>query len=202
MPKLEKSYEAILDFLRDNEDNENLSLKMIQDRVGLDHPQKVVHRLQQLEKKGYLRKEDNWTYKVFDNPVKDTIVLPVYGSALCGHKWSAVVEEYATDKITFSSSFLWVSDEDDYFFVKAKGNSMEPQVADGDLLLIRKWSGGYLEWDKLFIIHDGNPKIKKVLKSGWKYFLVSMNKNHEDMEILSTDSIEVVGIVKKVIKDF
>jgi hypothetical protein len=29
-----------------------------------------------------------------------------------------------------------------------------------------------------------------------------MNKNHEDMEILSIDSIEVVGVVKKVIKDF
>jgi repressor LexA len=86
MPKLEKSYQAILDFLRDNQDNENLSLKTIQNRVGLDHPQKVVHRLQQLEKKGYLRKEDNGTYKVFDNPVKDTIVLPVYGSALCGNK--------------------------------------------------------------------------------------------------------------------
>jgi repressor LexA len=202
MPKLEKSYQAILDFLRDNQDNENLSLKTIQNRVGLDHPQKVVHRLQQLEKKGYLRKEDNGTYKVFDNPVKDTIVLPVYGSALCGNKWSAVVEEYTSEKITLSSSFLWVSDEDDYFFVKAKGDSMEPQVSDGDLLLTRKWSGGYSEWDKMFVIHEGNPKIKKVLKSNWKYFLVSMNKNHEDMEILSIDSIEVVGVVKKVIKDF
>lgn len=202
MPKLEKTYQAILDFLKDNQGNEHLSLKMIQDRVGLDHPQKVVHRLQQLEKKWYLRKGGDGAYKVFDNPVKDTIELPVYGSALCGNKWSAVVEEYASDKITLSSSFLWVSDEEDYFFVKAKGDSMEPQVSDWDLLLIRKWNGGYSQWDKLFIIHEGNPKINKVLKSAWKYFLVSMNKDHENMEILSTDSIEVVGVVKKVIKDF
>jgi repressor LexA len=202
MSNLEKTYQKILDFLKKNESNEYLSIKLIQDNVGLDHPQKVIHRLQQLEKKGYIRKQDNWVYQVFENPVKDTIELPVYWSALCGNKGSAVVEEYTAEKIKFSSSFLWVSDEENYFFVRAKWDSMEPQISSWDLLLIRKWSGGFSDWDKLFVIHEWKPKIKKVIKSGLKYFLVSLNKNHEDIEILSTDDIEVIGIVKKVIKDF
>lgn len=202
MSELEKTYQNILNFLKENEGNENLSIKSIQDKVGLDHPQKVIHRLQQLEKKGYLRRQNDWTYKVFENPVKDTIELPVYWSALCWNKWSAVIEEYTAEKIKFSSSFLWVSDDENYFFVRAKGDSMEPQISSWDLLLIRKRSWGYSEWDKLFVVHEGKPKIKKVIQSNWKYFLVSLNKNHENLEILSTDDIEVVGVVKKVIKDF
>ena len=59
MSNLEKTFQAILDFLKENEGNESISIKSIQDRVGLDHPQKVIHRLQQLEKKGYLRKQEN-----------------------------------------------------------------------------------------------------------------------------------------------
>lgn len=202
MSNLEKTYQDILDFLKKNEDNESMSIKSIQDKVWLDHPQKVIHRLQQLEKKGYLRKQSNWTYKVFENPIKDTIELPVYWSALCWNKWSAVVEEYTPEKIKFSSSFLWVSDEENYFFVKAKWDSMEPQIKDGDLLLIRKLDWWYGEWDKLLVVHEGKPKIKKVMKSGWKFFLVSLNKDHEDLEILSSDNIDVIGTVKKVIKDF
>jgi len=202
MSELEKTYQNILNFLKENEGNENLSIKSIQDKVGLDHPQKVIHRLQQLEKKGYLRRQDDWTYKVFENPVKDTIELPVYWSALCWNKWSAVVEEYTSDKIKFSSSFLWVSDEENYFFVRAKGDSMEPQIKDWDLLLIRKRDWWFSEWDKLFITHEGKPKIKKIIKSGWKNFLVSLNKGYEDLEILPTDDTGIVGVVKKVIKDF
>lgn len=202
MKKIDSVSQWILDFLKDNEWNENISLKNIQDRVGLDHPQKVVHRLQQLEKKWHLRKQDNWTYKVFDKPVKGVASIPMYGFAQCGNKWSAIVDEYPIERIEISTSFLGVSDEENYFFVKAKGDSMKPQIQDGDLLFIRKLSGGRNEWDKLFVVHNWNAKIKIVKKMWWKYFLVSLNQDYYDLEILSTDDVDVVGIVKKVIKNF
>ena len=201
MKKLDGIYQKILDFLKENEGNDNIWLKTIQDRVGLNHPQKVAHRLQQLEKKWYLRRQDNWTYKVFDKPIKNTASIPMYGFAQCGNKWSSIVDEYPIERIDVSSSFLWVADEENYFFVRAKGDSMEPQIKNWDLLLIRNWST-YTEWDKLFVVHELKPKIKQVVKTDWKYFLVSLNKSYEDLEILSTDSIDVIGIVKKVIKDF
>jgi len=203
MSKIDLSYQKILEYLKENEERGDLTVTEIQKALDFDHHQKVTHRLKNLEKRGYIRKNyEHWGYKVFDVPVTHTIELPVYGSALCGHKWSAIAEEQPTETMTFPTSLIgWSTTGDyaDYFFVKAKGDSMNPYIEDGDLVLIKKYTMGREADRKVLVVHNEKLKVKIVQRNNWAYFLFSSNA--EKLEILHTDEVSVIGYVAKVIKD-
>lgn len=86
------------------------------------------------------------------------------------------------------------------FFVRAKGNSMEPKIQDGDLVLIQQ-QDSYDINDYVFVVHNDLPKLKKVIKQDDKRFLESVNRFFDKLEISKYDDTKVVGLVKKVIKD-
>ncbi len=201
--KIDVSYQKILDYLREHEARGDLTITEIQKALGFDHHQKVTHRLKNLEKWWYIRKNfQNWWFKVFDIPVTDTIQLPVFGSALCGHKGSAIAEEQPTQTMTFPTSLIgWstTGDYSDYFFVKAKGDSMNPFIEDGDLVLIKKYTMGREADRKVLVVHNEKLKVKIVQRNNGAYFLFSSNA--EKLEILNTDEVSVIGYVAKVIKD-
>jgi len=203
MPKIDTSYQLLLDYLRDNEDRNDISLIEIQKSLGFDHHQKVTHRLKNLEKRWYIRKNiQTWWYKVFEVPVTNTVQLPVYGSALCGHKWSAVVDEYPEETMTFPTSLIWWGDNgsySDYFFVRAKGDSMNPYIEDGDLVLIKRYTIWREADRKVLVVHNEKLKVKIVQRNNDAYFLFSSNA--EKLEILNTDEVSVIWYVAKVIKD-
>lgn len=200
MKKIDTTYQQVLDYLKEHGSRESVTLTEMQKELGFDHHQKVAHRLKNLEKRGYIRKNATWGYTVFDVPVDDTIDIPVYGSALCGNKGGAVVEEYAEETMTFPTSLIgWSQDYSDYFFVRAKGDSMLPYIEDGDMVLIRKYTM-WRELDKkILVAHNGILKVKLIQRNNDKYFLFSSNA--EKLEILSTDVVSVIGYVAKVIKD-
>jgi len=60
-------------------------------------------------------------------------------------------------------AFMGTSDIKNCFFVRAKGNSMEPKIQDGDLILIRQ-QDHYDENDYVFVVHNLLPKLKKIIK--------------------------------------
>lgn len=189
----------ILSFLSEHEEVE-LSLTRLQHNIWLDHPQKVAHRLKQLEKKWYLRKWDEG-YKVFFEPVKDIIELPIYWSAQCWNKWRAILDEYSREKITFSSQFLNITwDYDDYFFVRARWDSMNPSIFNNDLVLVNQQLSRN-ENDKVLIMHNWLPKIKKLLNFDGNWYLVSLNPDHEKIKVNPNDNSNIIGVVKKVIRD-
>jgi len=151
---------------------------------------------------GYLREDRNeWKYTVLDNPMTDVFEFPVYWFVQCWNQWSAVVSKRPLDYIPYSTKSLWITDVDDYFFVEADWSSMEPYISHWDLLLIRKWKW-WSESDKVMVIHNWRPKLKKVINMKWKWYLISLNRDFEDVEILPEDDVKPIGVVKKVIKDF
>ncbi len=200
--KIDTTYQRLLDYLRENESRGSLTLTEIQKALGFDHHQKVTHRLKNLEKRWYIRKNaDTGGYRVFDVPVSDTVAIPVYGAALCGNKGGAVVDEYPEETMTFPTSLLWgaSSDWSDYFFVKAKWDSMLPYIEDGDLVLIKKYTMWRETDKKVLVAHNGVLKVKIVQHNNGSYFLFSANA--EKLEILRTDDVSVIGYVTKVVKD-
>jgi SOS-response transcriptional repressor LexA len=203
MSKIDTSYQKLLDYLRDNEEREGITVTEMQRSLWFDHHQKVTHRLKNLEKWWYIRKNlQTWWFKVFDVPVTHTVELPVYGSALCGNKWSAVVQEYPEQTLTFPTSILWwweSGDYSDYFFVKAKWDSMNPYIEDGDLVLIKRYTLWREVDRKVLIVHNEKLKVKIVQRNNNSYFLFSSNA--EKLEILNTDDVSVIWYVAKVIKD-
>lgn len=204
MPKkLNLLYQDLLRYLKDNEWRENISISQIQNSLWIDHHQKVVHRLKQLEKRGYIRKDhSSWWYKTYENPVENTISIPVYWEAKCWNKQRAIVQEQPERYLDFPTSILWKWDYDldEYFFVEASGDSMNPTVENWDLALIKisNWNRG--DWKKVLVVHDGNLKIKIIQQQNWNYYLISTNA--EKLEIMPEEKVDVIWYVKTVVKTF
>jgi phage repressor protein C with HTH and peptisase S24 domain len=78
---------------------------------------------------------------------------------------------------------------------------MEPKIQDGDLVLIKQ-QDAYEPNEYVFIIHNDLPKLKKIVKQDDKRMLESVNRFFDKVEISKFDESKVIGVVKKVIKNF
>ena len=134
-----------------------------------------------------------------ENKLDDIVQLPIYGFAQCGNKGKQIIDEYSQEKMPVTIAFIGTGDIKNCFFVRAKGNSMEPKIQDGDLVLIRQ-QPSYDESDFVFVLHNQLPKLKKIINQNGHYMLESINRFFDKVEIDPYDETKVIGVVKKVIK--
>ncbi len=73
---------------------------------------------------------------------------------------------------------------------------MEPFIHSGDFLLIKVQKGFHSE-DQVMVVHNGVPKIKKVLQDGEKLVLRSFNREFGDFVVEMDDEAQVIGVVRK-----
>ncbi|HOG15122.1 MAG TPA: S24 family peptidase [Candidatus Absconditabacterales bacterium] len=193
---------ALIAFFKKNTSEEGLTLREIASAIGVNHPQTVLNKLNQLVLKGYFVK-DNSGYRLVRESVQskfdDIIQIPVFGFAQCGNKGKAVIDDYSQEKIPVTLAFIGTSDVQNCFFVRAKGNSMEPKIQDGDLVLIRQ-QANYDPNDFVFIVHNELPKLKKIIKEENKFYLESVNRFFDKVELSKYDESKIIGVVKKIIK--
>ena len=201
--KLDELQKRLIAFFKQNLDQEGLTLREIANEVWATHPQTVLNKLNQLVLKGYFIKDDHG-YRLIREEVwkrnDDIIQLPIYGFAQCGNKGKEIIDEYSQEKIPVTIAFIGTSDIENCFFVRAKGNSMEPKIQDGDLVLIRQ-QPSYDESDFVFVVHNQLPKLKKIIKQDNKLMLESINRFFDKVEISPYDETKVIGVVKKIIKN-
>ena len=201
--KLDELQKRLIAFFKQNLDQEGLTLREIANEVWASHPQTVLNKLNQLVLKGYFIKDDRW-YRLIREEVwkrnDDIIQLPIYGFAQCGNKGKEIIDENSQEKIPVTIAFIGTSDIENCFFVRAKGNSMEPKIQDGDLVLIRQ-QPSYDESDFVFVVHNQLPKLKKIIKQDNKLMLESINRFFDKVEISPYDETKVIGVVKKIIKN-
>lgn len=202
--KLDDLQKKLIAFFKQNTDQEGLTLREIANEVGANHPQTVLNKLNQLVLKGYFLKDDKGFRLVREeigNQLEDIIQLPIYGFAQCGNKGKQIIDEYSQEKMPVTIWFVGTSNIQNCFFVRAKGNSMEPKIQDGDLVLIRQQTT-YSESDFVFVLHNQLPKLKKIIKDEQgKYQLESINRFFDKVEISPYDETKIIGVVKKVIKN-
>lgn len=201
--KLDDLQKRLIAFFKQNTNQEGLTLREIANEVWATHPQTVLNKLNQLVLKGYFIKDDHG-YRLIREEVwkrnDDIIQLPIYGFAQCGNKGKEIIDEYSQEKIPVTIAFIGTSDIENCFFVRAKGNSMEPKIQDGDLVLIRQ-QPSYDESDFVFVVHNQLPKLKKIIKQDNKLMLESINRFFDKVEISPYDETKVIGVVKKIIKN-
>ena len=194
---------ALIAFFKKNTHEENITLREIAVGLGVNHPQTVLNKLNQLVLKGYFVKDESGYRLVresFGDRFNDVIQLPIYGFAQCGNKGKKILDEYSQEKMPVTIAMLWLSDINNCFFVRAKWNSMEPKIQDGDLVLVKQ-QDAYDPSDYVFVIHNNLPKLKRIVKTDGKFFLESVNRFFDKVEIDKYDDAKVVGVVKKVIKN-
>lgn len=201
--KLDDIQKALILFFKKNTNEEGLTLREIAQEIWVKHPQTVLNKLNQLVLKGYFVKDEKG-YRLVRESITDKftdiVQLPIFGFAQCGNQGKAIIHEYSQEKMPVTMAFIGASDITNCFFVRAKGNSMEPKIQDGDLVLIRQ-QDSYDENDYVFVIHNQLPKLKKIIKQDGQFFLESVNRFFDKVEIDPYDETKVIGVVKKIIKN-
>ncbi|MBN2015777.1 repressor LexA [Candidatus Dojkabacteria bacterium] len=196
MKKLHPTQDKLLNLLRKNIDDP-LTIREIQDELNISSTSVVAHHITQLEKKGYLKRNPNnpKDYQILsDSPEKLITYLNLYGLAQCGPKGS-ILEGDPEDRIPIASrlvSFPVV----EAFMVKAKGDSMEPKIHEGDFVIARK--GNEAESGNIVVcVNGGEAMIKRIKKENDSVILISENSSYSPF--LAASDFRVEGVVKGVI---
>jgi len=197
MKALHKVQKQLLESLKKNIDDP-LTIRELQEELGISSPSVVHHHIQQLEKKGYLRRNPSnpRDYQVLsDSPDKKVSYLNLYGLAQCGPAGS-VLDGHPVDRVPISSKILGFSAAD-AFMVKARGDSMSPRINEGDLVIAKKTNTANNS-DIVVCVNDRDALIKRIKKQGDNIILTSINQKYDPF-IASTDYFKIEGVVKSVL---
>lgn len=193
------------------QDLSKLSLRQIGSLIGVTHPQKVKHHLDQLEKKQLLHvvKEDNLVtaIKQTKSAERNLINIPILGEANCGKATLLAEEDFI--------GFLPISEEllvktKNIFALKAVGDSMNlaevngDHIEDGDYVIIDQEdkspkSGDYVVSIindganiKKFYFDDDNRRIVLMSESSSNYPPIFISEHEASQYLVSGKVIQVV----------
>lgn len=174
-----------------------MTVRELQDALDVASTSVVAHHMQQLEKKGYLKRNpyNPKDYQlVKGGPESQVSYLNLYGLAACGPSGS-ILDGDPEDRIPIASRLLSFPAAE-AFMVEAKGKSMEPKIQAGDLVIARKVSQP--ENGKVYVcVNDGEALIKKFQQDGKTKILRSFNPDFEPF--VAAKDFRVEGEVKAVI---
>ncbi len=195
MKKLNRIQEKLISVLKKNI-TEPLTIREMQEELGASSPSVVHHHIQQLEKKGYLRRNPSnpKDYQVLaDSPDKKITYVNLYGLAHCGPKGS-MLDDDPIDRIPIASQILGFASSE-AFMVKAKGDSMAPKINNGDLVIARKTKKAE-NGSIVVCINKGETLIKKKIEKGKDIILSSINPDFEPF--VANKDFRIEGIVRGV----
>lgn len=196
---LHKTQEKLLKLLTDNLDSP-LSMRELRDKLDLSSPSLVHHHINQLEKKGFLKRNPNnpSDYQILTTPEDPITFLNLYGSAKCGPD-GTLLSGNPIARIPLSSSLISFS-VDQAFLVKADGDSMVPEIKNEDIVIARKQQTAE-DGDIIICSLDGEVRIKKFRKfSEGEYILESININHDPIFAKREMTFKIEGIFKGLIR--
>lgn len=194
MKTLHLTQKKLLELLKENI-TEPLTVRELQAALGISSTSIVHHHLEQLERKGYLRRNPTnpKDYQILtDSPEKTITYINLYGLVQCGPKGS-ILDGNPIDRIPISSKILGFPSSE-AFMVKAKSNSMSPKINDGDLV-IAKITHNANNGTIVVCINNGEALIKKMQK-GKEIILVSTNQSYEPF--VAAKDFRIEGIVRGV----
>lgn len=190
-PKQQQIYELLL------EGDDDLTLNVMRNKLGVNSLNTVVHHLKQLEKKGYIRRYgDSGQIEVLPAPIRDIVYLNLYGMVRCGSN-GFFNDDNVVDRIPFPAKKLRVSA--DSFLVEARGDSMEPLIYNKDLVLVDK--SPVDNGDTAVVVYEGGAVLKKIYKDHDRIILQSLNTKYEPI-FVNPDEINPIGIVRGVVHSF
>lgn len=124
------------------------------------------------------------------------VIIPVLGRVAAGIPLTAA--EYIIDTEEISQA---MASDGEYFGLQVKGDSMEPKISDGDVVIVRKQSDAD-DGDLVIALVNGDDAVVKRLK---KYkngiALISNNPAYDPMYFsnaeIDSKPVEIIGKVKE-----
>jgi repressor LexA len=197
MKKLHSVQKKLLKILKENI-TDPLTVRELQKELDISSPSVVHHHIQQLEKKGYLRRNPSnpKDYQVLaDSPEKAITYLNLYGLAQCGPKGS-ILDGSPIDRIPIASRIIGFPAKE-AFMVKAKGNSMSPKINNGDLVIAKKAKNAD-NGAIVICINNGEALIKRIQKSKSNEIILYSINSLVDPFVVNDKHFRIEGIVRGV----
>lgn len=189
--------DQILAFFKQFADSE-FTLSQTINKLQLD-PKKytsvVLYHLRRLVDSGQIRKTDKRTYKFINDAKCDTVDILYIGDARAGSNDSFIDEENGLTTIPIKASLI-NHDPKDLILVSVKGDSMEPNLPDGSLLLFKKTPNGAFPHDDkiIFCRYEQGFKIKRFKHLNDNFSaLVSDNKQYSPLIIDENTDFSLKG---------
>lgn len=198
MKKLHPNQSKILELLKLNRNNP-LTIKNLSEEVGIDSPGVLYHHLRQLEKKGYLKRNPNNSkdYVVLDSPESTVVYIGKYGLAQCGPNGS-ILEDGPIEHLAIASSLIRFP-ASEAFIVEAKGDSMEPKIKEGDIVIAKKQNTAE-HGDIIVCVFKLVAIIKKFSKINGYISLISLNQDkHHPLSVTNEDDFRIEGVVRNIL---
>ena len=130
-------------------------------------------------------------------PIGKMMLVPVVGVVRAGYGGFAFESDMGTE--TVDASVMRGYNPDDFFYLKVKGDSMEPRLYEGDLVLVRRQtsvdSGSY----SVVTIDDEEGVVKIVEYDKDSISLISQNHNYPPRVFRGAD-VERIRVIGKVIE--
>lgn len=193
--------QKLLKLLKQNE-FEPLTIRELQEELGVSSTSVVQHHIFQLEKKGYLRRNPSnpRDYQILaDEPDKQVTYLNLYGLAQCGPNGS-LLDGDPIDRIPISTRILGFSSSE-AFLVKARGKSMLPKINDGDLVIAKRTNEA-TDNSIVVCVNKGEALIKKLQimqfpNGQTAYNLISLNQDFQPFP--ASEDFRIEGVVRGVL---
>ena len=192
----------ILDYIRKVSQTRNYppSVREIGEAVGLSSSSTVHNHLNQLERRGLIKRDPSKSRTVqllgdeeMDQKRRNVIAVPVVGNVAAGTP--ILAEQNIEDHVLLSPELA----KEGYFLLRVRGDSMVgAAILDGDLVLFRpqhEASNGSI----VVALVDGDATVKRFERSNGHVKLLAENPAYEP--IVATN-ISLVGIVRGVIRLF
>lgn len=122
--------------------------------------------------------------------IKETKSIPLLGSIACGEP--ILAENNISEYISFPAELLPKGGK--FFFLSASGDSMEPNINNGSLVLIRKQSNVENGEIAAVIFDDATEAtLKRVNRQGKMMMLIADNTNYPPIIVDESTPIRIVG---------
>jgi repressor LexA len=197
MNELHKNQILLLKLLEQNIESP-LTIRELQEALDFSSPSVVAHHISQLEKKGYLKRNVNnpKDYQIFINPENPIIYLNQYGSAQCGPNGS-ILDGNPIDRVPIASRLLKFP-ANEGFIVTAKGDSMKPQINEGDLIISQKKESAN-NGEIVVCVFGDEVLIKTFFKHENHITLISIN-SEKYPPIPVNGYFKIEGVVRNILK--
>lgn len=131
----------------------------------------------------------------------DNVEFPVIGDVAAGFDKIAI-EDWTGDKIQIPSSYLKGRNQDEFFVLRIKGDSMYPEYRDGDKVIILKQNViDYSGQIAVAIYGDNMGTIKKIEYKKDCINLVPINPQYQPEEIKDAETLHILGIPTLLIRE-
>ena len=201
-PQLTDRQAKILDYIRYVTKVRNYppSVREIGEAVGLSSSSTVHNHLNQLERRGLIKRDPSKSRTVqlvadaeMDQKRRNAVSVPIVGNVAAGSP--ILAEQNIEDHVLLSAELA----KDGYFLLRVRGDSMvNAGILEGDMVLVRPQQEA-TNGSIVVALVDGDATVKRFERGNGHVKLIAENPAYEP---IVTSNVSLVGVVRGVIRMF